>query len=476
MFAESLSFIRNYIEALNKELIKSNKPVLSKLQQAWLGFCLTGLLLTNQLCWRAFERSGLGTYRTAQLSWMFRHSPVPWNALLHASSALLLRISKAAWGIISVDDSDHQRSKNTTRIYKAHKIYDKKTGGYFNGQCLVLILLITDTITIPIGFSFYRPDPKMQAWRKEDEKQKAAKIKKADRPAPPAPDKAYPSKIQIALKLIEGFHKAFPEIKIKAVVADAAYDTAEFMDGANRVAGCTQSISQLSNTQTVKSCGKTLSVKAYFARQQGTQQRIRIRGGSEQVVTVQSARLYVTAHAKKRFVVAMKYDGEEEYRYLVATDLSWRTLDIVQCYTQRWLVETFFEDWKAHEGWANLAKQPDEEGSYRGVILSLLLDHALLTHPEQQACLENRTPMVTVGSLVRATHAEALICIIEKILKAVNPAEMFEKLKEKLDLLFSLNESNKHMNTRDLGRLEPTPSLQNYLRWQDGLVCAEGNP
>ena len=46
-------------------------------------------------------------------------------------------------------------------------------------------------------------------------------------------------------------------------------------------------------------------------------------------------------------------------------------------YTLRWLVEVFFEDWKLYEGWAGMAKQPDEEGSFRGVILSLLLDHAL---------------------------------------------------------------------------------------------------
>src|SRR5262245_66206161 len=32
----------------------------------------------------------------------------------------------------------------------------------------------------------------------------------------------------------------------------------------------------------------------------------------------------------KRFVVAIKYEKEETYRYLIASDLSWRTLDIVQ--------------------------------------------------------------------------------------------------------------------------------------------------
>ena len=83
----------------------------------------------------------------------------------------------------------------------------------------------------------------------------------------------------------------------------------------------------------------------------------------------------------KRFVVALKYEGESNYRYLVATDMTWRTMDIIQAYTLRWLVKIFFEDWKLYEGWGRKAKQLNEEGSSRGLILSLLLDHCLLLHP-----------------------------------------------------------------------------------------------
>jgi hypothetical protein len=54
---------------------------------------------------------------------------------------------------------------------------------------------------------------------------------------------------------------------------------------------------------------------------------------------VGSARLYVCAHKTKRFIVAIKYEEEETYRYLIASDLSWRTLDMVQGQTLRWLVE-----------------------------------------------------------------------------------------------------------------------------------------
>jgi hypothetical protein len=90
---------------------------------------------------------------------------------------------------------------------------------------------------------------------------------------------------------------------------------------------------------------------------------------------------------------------EETYRYLIASDLSWRTLDIVQGHSLRWLVEVFIQDWKGHEGWAQLTKQPGVEGARQSVILSLLVDHSLFVHPDQQAQLKNNLPAYTVGSL-----------------------------------------------------------------------------
>jgi hypothetical protein len=38
-------------------------------------------------------------------------------------------------------------------------------------------------------------------------------------------------------------------------------------------------------------------------------------GGKEVIACVSSARLYVCAHGKKRFVIALKYTGEEDYHY-----------------------------------------------------------------------------------------------------------------------------------------------------------------
>ena len=198
----------------------------------------------------------------------------------------------------------------------------------------------------------------------------------------------------------------------------------------------------------------------YFQAYPGVPQRIKVRGGEETEVIVSSARLHVCSHGKKRFVIALKYPGETEYRYLVATELSWRTLDIVQTYTLRWLIEVFFEDWKLYEGWGQMAKQPDEEGSSRSLILSLLLDHALLLHPEQTARLENKLPACTVGSLRRFCQGEALLALIQSILSAENVAERLKQLTEQVKNWFTLEPSSKHMNGRDLGRQEATFSLR----------------
>ena len=243
------------------------------------------------------------------------------------------------------------------------------------------------------------------------------------------------------------------------MLADAAFGTRDFMAAACATAACPQVISQLRENQLVMFKNQWLPVKDYFAQRDGVTQAVSVRGGATKSMTVGSARLLVKAHGTKRMIIAVKNQDEAEYRYLVATDVTWRTLDILQCYTLRWLVEVFFEDWKLYEGWTGMAKQPDEEGSFRGVILSLLLDHALFIHPEQRACLENGTPARTVGSLKRAAHGDALLAFIRKILMDTEPLRMFEQLAEKIKVLFPLAPSKKHMSGRDLGRLEPTPSL-----------------
>jgi hypothetical protein len=158
--------------------------------------------------------------------------------------------------------------------------------------------------------------------------------------------------------------------------------------------------------------------------------------------------------------VALKYAGEEDYRSLVASELSGRAVDIASAHTLRWLIEVFCEDWKLYEGWGQWAPPGDEEGSSRGLTLSLRLDHARLLHPQPRARIENHLPACTVGSLQQPSRMDALIDVMRGIVDAEDPHQRLEELLAVAKQLFPLRDSAKHMNGRDLGRLEPTPSLK----------------
>ena len=260
--------------------------------------------------------------------------------------------------------------------------------------------------------------------------------------------------------MLREFKANHGDIKINAILADALYGEAYFMDQASFIFDDVQVVSQLRENQNIEYKGKKKNLKAYFNKTNiGVAAILRVRGDKEVNVTISSARLKVSAHGKKRFIIALKYEGENDYRYLVATDMTWRTLDIIQAYSLRWLVEVFFEDWKLYEGWGREAKQLDEEGSSRGLILSLLLDHCLLLHPEQTARIDNKLPAYTVGSLQRKSQMAVLLEFIKTMLEQNNPADKLKELAELIDEVFQLLPSGKHMSGRDLGTLDPSPSL-----------------
>ncbi|MBF0234670.1 MAG: transposase, partial [Desulfamplus sp.] len=428
------AFIKTFIENLNESLktLRSDAQ-LTRLQTQWLSFCLTGILLTNGINWTKFNRCSLGNYTASGLSWMFRHGKIAWNLLLIASVKMILLRHGITEGQLVLDEVDRARSKSTQRIHKSYKQKHKASGGYVNGQTVIVLLLVTSSITIPVGFVFYQPDPMLSAWNKEEAALKKKGVPKSQRPPEPERNPDYPTKLDLALGLLHDFAKNHSGIKVTVIMADALYGEGDFMDKASSIFGGVQTISQLRKNQNIIVGNKKKNLEKYFnATNKGVQQTLTVRGGEQIEVTVSSARLKVDAHGKKRFVIALKYENEEDYRFLVATDMSWRTLDIAQAYTLRWLVEVFFEDWKLYEGWGREARQFDEEGAVRGVILSLLLDHALLLHPEQTARLENKLPAYTVGSLQRLSQVETLLAFIESILQESNP---FAKLKELIQLV-----------------------------------------
>ena len=219
-------------------------------------------------------------------------------------------------------------------------------------------------------------------------------------------------------------------------------------------------ISQIRRNQKVRLQKREQNVHEYFAAHPGTPHTIRIRGGQAMVAIVGSARLYVCAHKTKRFVVALQYEGEDTYRYLIASDLTWRALDIVQGQTLRGLVEVFLQDWKSYEGWSPLTKQPGVEGARKSVILSLRVDHALFFHPDQHAQLTHDLPAYTVGSLRAHVHVECLVDVVQGLLASEAPQEQLQRFTHALHQVFAFNRSTKHMIQRQLGRLEPTPALK----------------
>ena len=455
-------FITDFFETIN-ENIREHSPgnTLSSKQIYWLSFCVLGALITNSICWSRFAKAGLGKYKETALSWMFRHSKIPWHLLFQVSVRVNLSKYGIVTGTLNVDETDNKRSKRTKRISWVHKLKDKATGGYAMGQCLVFLVLVTPTITMPVGFKFYMPDPDVSQWKKNDDKLKKSGVPASQRPKKPSVNPKYPSKNVIAVLLLKEFKENYPNIQISCINADALYGNKIFFTGATSVYESTQIISQIDKKRNVQHRGKEISVEEYFSRSVGVSRQIKIRGDKEIDATVNSARLYVPSQGIKRFIVAMKYEGEENYRYLIASEMSWRTNDIITAYTLRWIIEVFFQDWKANEGWAALTKLTGDEGSRNSLILSLLVDHSLLFHPDQLARIENKLPAYTVGSLRLQVSMDSLFLFIQETLRLKNPIEEFKQLAVTVkESIISLVPSKKHMVGRDLGNLGSSPSLR----------------
>jgi hypothetical protein len=125
-----LPFVTEFVDELHEALGKYQPGAgLSRLQRFWLSFCLMGILISNTVCWAKFERASRGNYSLAALSWMFRQSKIPWEFLLQMSVKVMLQKYGITQGSLVVDDADKQRGKVTTRIFKAHQLKDKTSGG-----------------------------------------------------------------------------------------------------------------------------------------------------------------------------------------------------------------------------------------------------------------------------------------------------------------------------------------------------------
>ena len=351
--------------------------------------------------------------------------------------------------ILVLDDSDKRRSKKCHKLHAVHKVKDKGTGGYSIAQNIIFLVLVAKGITIPVGFKFYEPDPEWSKWSAEDKKLRKQGISKANRPK--EPEKQNKSKSQLASDLVIEFFEAFPTLNIKAVCADCLYGNKKFSApilSKRQV----QIISQIRSNQTVYVKNKAISLEELFRRYPGINQTVNFRG-EDKNVTMYGVRVGVKSYdGQKLFVIALKYEGEDDYRYITATDLSWRAIDIVSAYSLRWLVEVFIQDWKGHMGFDRMAIHQGAKGSSRGVILSLLVDHALNTHPEQSALIKSELPASTVGTLIDHIKVEAFLETLREVLNTDSPKEKYEEMATALRSVHSLRVSKKHLFNLDMGQ------------------------
>ncbi len=455
IISNGLPFIKEYVTTLNTA-IKAHSPAqsMTTLQCQWLSFVILGLLVTNTLCWARFERFGLGHYTTSATCWMFKKAKITWSLLLYASVLKIIESYKIHYGVLVIDDTDAERSRNTTRIAKVHTVRDKKRSGFFRGQNILFLLLVTDKLTIPVGFEFYEPNPEISAWKREDKRLRQKGVLKKFRPTRPEDSDDYPTKKFLALKLLQSFATSFNMIKIKATVADAFYNTKDFFESAARFTKQPQVVSQIRSTQLINVNGKFVKVRDFFKNYGGKKEVVQLRH-STKVITYCSIKVKVKSHDKRLNVIALKYGDESEYRYLIAHDTTWRNIDVIKAYALRWLVEVFIQDWKSYEGWNQLAMQRGIDGSERGLTISLLSDHALHFHRDQIALCKNNEPAATVGSLREKVMMESLTGFIETIVISDKPKVLFEEYAGKIIELFDLKNSMKHMRKVTFEELQP---------------------
>jgi len=223
------------------------------------------ILATKSVCWAKFDRVSLGRYSKSALCWFFYHSSIPWEKLLQYSVEMVISLYGIKQGSLVIDDSDNNRSKNTKNIWHVHKLKDKASGGYIMGQGLVFMVLVSPTITIPVGVEFYMPDPEYTAWKKKNDKLKQQGIPSKQRPPKPLKNMEFPTKVEIAISMVKKFNVCFSNIEVNCIIADALYGTKQFFEGVLAVYGEAQIISQIRRTQNIFYRNRKQTVDNYLS-------------------------------------------------------------------------------------------------------------------------------------------------------------------------------------------------------------------
>ena len=117
-----------------------------------------------------------------------------------------------------------------------------------------------------------------------------------------------------------------------------------------------------------------------------------------------------------------------------------------------------------YDGWGKSACQRGVEGARRGVILSLLVDHFLLSHPLQLARVKAGVAAFTSGSLQRYLQSRAILDSVAQILESSDPKKALRDLFNSIEKWVEFRTSDKHMTGRELGEFLPTASLLQKFR------------
>lgn len=449
-----------YLRQINSELVGEQKRPLSRIQTSLIAFLLTGMIVTSSLNFALFSRLSLNSVTERSMSWLFHHAKVPWKALLRMNACILLRTFHIHSARLVLDDSTRKRAKNTEKLYGVHKVKDTKTNGYIMGQEFVVLLLVSDSVTIPIDVGIYQPDPKMKEWRKKDKLLRKQGVAKQNRPKQPEENPHYPSKEKIGRSLMSRFRYDHPTLEIRSILFDNGYLTEFLVAHARRTFPQAQIISRMKKTQLIQiGQRRGVAVENFFQRRGGHVVDISIRGDKKQTIAIKNCRAYVPSLKRKCHVVAIRYLEDKEYRFLVATDLSWTAESICREFGFRWLIEVAFEDWKAYDGIGRFAFQRGVDGVGCVLTLSFLVDGLLLTHPEQLACAASNQPLRTAGSIVRRIQKELLIQFVEELIYGENPREALERLKCLSEFLVSERLSDKHMSGHNIERNRGSPAV-----------------
>ena len=64
--SDPLPFVKNYIEEIDAAIKQYDKNArLTRIQKAWLAFCIMAIFTTHTVCWAKFERACLGKHVNA---------------------------------------------------------------------------------------------------------------------------------------------------------------------------------------------------------------------------------------------------------------------------------------------------------------------------------------------------------------------------------------------------------------------------